>query len=56
MATLARRQSERGFVTVLASGRRVTIVTGVVEGYSFGSMVEAFDSAVSRDCNSRSQP
>jgi hypothetical protein len=56
MATLARGQSERGFVKVLASGRRVTTVKEGVEDCSSGSKVEAFGSAASRDCSSRSQP
>ena len=51
MARLAIWQSERGFVKAPGSGRR-----GAVEGYNSGSKVEAFGSAASRDCNSRSQP
>jgi hypothetical protein len=51
MVRLVIWQSERDFVKVPGSGR-----TGLVEGYSSGSKVEAFGSAASRDCNSRSQP
>jgi hypothetical protein len=56
MATLAKGQSERGFVKVLASGTRVTTVKEGVEGCSSGSKVEVFRSAASRDCSNRSQP